>query len=117
MRNALGDQNATIYTTKHPSTPFFHGILFHLFTFQATSPAEERQDVTVLYNKMTLGELQNTYSLNVSAMPPFLLCVLGDGPEKEAASSTVWERKAEPVIEDVSTAISLLGIAEQLQQL
>uniref|UniRef100_A0A671W564 Membrane metalloendopeptidase like 1 n=1 Tax=Sparus aurata TaxID=8175 RepID=A0A671W564_SPAAU len=30
----------------------------------ATSPAEERQDVTVLYNKMTLGELQGTFSLN-----------------------------------------------------
>uniref|UniRef100_A0A667X583 Membrane metalloendopeptidase like 1 n=1 Tax=Myripristis murdjan TaxID=586833 RepID=A0A667X583_9TELE len=30
----------------------------------ATSPAEERQDVTVLYNKMTLGELQDTFSLN-----------------------------------------------------
>uniref|UniRef100_A0A8C6SV70 Membrane metallo-endopeptidase-like 1 n=1 Tax=Neogobius melanostomus TaxID=47308 RepID=A0A8C6SV70_9GOBI len=32
----------------------------------ATSPAEERQDVTVLYNKMTLSELQNTYGFNVS---------------------------------------------------
>uniref|UniRef100_A0A667WSF6 Membrane metalloendopeptidase like 1 n=1 Tax=Myripristis murdjan TaxID=586833 RepID=A0A667WSF6_9TELE len=32
----------------------------------ATSPAEERQDVTVLYNKMTLGELQDTFSLNVT---------------------------------------------------
>uniref|UniRef100_A0A4W6FL82 Membrane metalloendopeptidase like 1 n=1 Tax=Lates calcarifer TaxID=8187 RepID=A0A4W6FL82_LATCA len=32
----------------------------------ATSPAEERQDVTVLYNKMTLGELQSTFSFNVS---------------------------------------------------
>ncbi|XP_062316952.1 membrane metallo-endopeptidase-like 1 [Osmerus eperlanus] len=30
----------------------------------ATSPAEERQDVTVLYNKMTLSELQDTFSLN-----------------------------------------------------
>uniref|UniRef100_A0AAQ5X532 Membrane metallo-endopeptidase-like 1 n=1 Tax=Amphiprion ocellaris TaxID=80972 RepID=A0AAQ5X532_AMPOC len=30
----------------------------------ATSPAEERQDVTVLYNKMTLSELQSTFSLN-----------------------------------------------------
>lgn len=35
---------------------------------QATSPAEERQDVTVLYNKMTLGELQSTFNLNVSAI-------------------------------------------------
>lgn len=35
---------------------------------QATSPAEERQDVTVLYNKMTLGDLQNTFSLNVSVI-------------------------------------------------
>lgn len=33
---------------------------------QATSPAEERQDVTILYSKMTLGELQSTYSFNVS---------------------------------------------------
>lgn len=32
---------------------------------KATSPAEERQDVTVLYNKMTIGELQNTFSFNV----------------------------------------------------
>ncbi|XP_056130949.1 membrane metallo-endopeptidase-like 1 isoform X2 [Lampris incognitus] len=30
----------------------------------ATSPAEERQDVTVLYNKMTISELQDTFSLN-----------------------------------------------------
>ncbi|KAF3690008.1 Membrane metallo-endopeptidase-like 1 [Channa argus] len=30
----------------------------------ATSPAEERQDVTVLYNKLTLAELQNTFSFN-----------------------------------------------------
>uniref|UniRef100_A0A3B3CPN2 Membrane metallo-endopeptidase-like 1 n=1 Tax=Oryzias melastigma TaxID=30732 RepID=A0A3B3CPN2_ORYME len=30
----------------------------------ATSPAEERQDVTVLYNKMTMSELQSTFSLN-----------------------------------------------------
>ncbi|TNM88735.1 hypothetical protein fugu_004989 [Takifugu bimaculatus] len=30
----------------------------------ATSPAEERQDVTVLYNKMTIGELQNTFNFN-----------------------------------------------------
>ncbi|CAL9704040.1 unnamed protein product [Knipowitschia caucasica] len=30
----------------------------------ATSPAEERQDVTVLYNKMSLSELQSTYSFN-----------------------------------------------------
>uniref|UniRef100_A0AAX7TDC1 Membrane metallo-endopeptidase-like 1 n=1 Tax=Astatotilapia calliptera TaxID=8154 RepID=A0AAX7TDC1_ASTCA len=30
----------------------------------ATSPAEERQDVTILYNKMALGELQSTYTFN-----------------------------------------------------
>uniref|UniRef100_A0A674N600 Membrane metalloendopeptidase like 1 n=1 Tax=Takifugu rubripes TaxID=31033 RepID=A0A674N600_TAKRU len=30
----------------------------------ATSPAEERQDVTILYNKMTIGELQNTFNFN-----------------------------------------------------
>ncbi|KAM6980057.1 membrane metallo-endopeptidase-like 1 [Aplochiton taeniatus] len=30
----------------------------------ATSPAEERQDVTVLYNKMTLRELQDTFAFN-----------------------------------------------------
>uniref|UniRef100_A0A3B4GQQ7 Membrane metalloendopeptidase like 1 n=1 Tax=Pundamilia nyererei TaxID=303518 RepID=A0A3B4GQQ7_9CICH len=30
----------------------------------ATSPAEERQDVTILYNKMALGELQSTYAFN-----------------------------------------------------
>ncbi|KPP69864.1 membrane metallo-endopeptidase-like 1-like [Scleropages formosus] len=30
----------------------------------ATSPAEERQDVTLLYNKMTLSEVQETFGLN-----------------------------------------------------
>ncbi|XP_077430429.1 membrane metallo-endopeptidase-like 1 [Vanacampus margaritifer] len=30
----------------------------------ATLPAEERQDVTVLYNKMTLNELQSTFGFN-----------------------------------------------------
>ncbi|TRY76151.1 hypothetical protein DNTS_031483 [Danionella cerebrum] len=30
----------------------------------ATSPAEERNDITVLYNKLTLRELQQTFSLN-----------------------------------------------------
>ncbi|XP_071016647.1 membrane metallo-endopeptidase-like 1 [Oncorhynchus clarkii lewisi] len=30
----------------------------------ATSPAEERQDVTILYNKMTLGKLQESFNLN-----------------------------------------------------
>lgn len=38
---------------------------------QATSPAEERQDVTVLYNKMTLGELQSSFSFNVSVIHLF----------------------------------------------
>uniref|UniRef100_A0A8C7UGV4 Membrane metallo-endopeptidase-like 1 n=1 Tax=Oncorhynchus mykiss TaxID=8022 RepID=A0A8C7UGV4_ONCMY len=33
----------------------------------ATSPAEERQDVTILYKKMTLTELQESFNLNVSA--------------------------------------------------
>uniref|UniRef100_A0A8C1IWN0 Membrane metallo-endopeptidase-like 1 n=1 Tax=Cyprinus carpio TaxID=7962 RepID=A0A8C1IWN0_CYPCA len=33
----------------------------------ATSPAEERNDITVLYNKMTLREVQQTFNLNVSA--------------------------------------------------
>uniref|UniRef100_A0A9J8A0S2 Membrane metallo-endopeptidase-like 1 n=1 Tax=Cyprinus carpio carpio TaxID=630221 RepID=A0A9J8A0S2_CYPCA len=32
----------------------------------ATSPAEERNDITVLYNKMTLREVQQTFNLNVS---------------------------------------------------
>uniref|UniRef100_A0A8C7UJS2 Membrane metallo-endopeptidase-like 1 n=1 Tax=Oncorhynchus mykiss TaxID=8022 RepID=A0A8C7UJS2_ONCMY len=32
----------------------------------ATSPAEERQDVTILYKKMTLTELQESFNLNVS---------------------------------------------------
>uniref|UniRef100_A0A8C8DF94 Membrane metallo-endopeptidase-like 1 n=1 Tax=Oncorhynchus tshawytscha TaxID=74940 RepID=A0A8C8DF94_ONCTS len=32
----------------------------------ATSPAEERQDVTILYNKMTLSKLQESFNLNVS---------------------------------------------------
>lgn len=35
---------------------------------QATSPAEERQDVTVLYNKMTLGELQSTFNFHVGVI-------------------------------------------------
>ncbi|KAK6321672.1 hypothetical protein J4Q44_G00086480 [Coregonus suidteri] len=30
----------------------------------ATSPAEERQDVTILYNKMTLSKLQESFNLN-----------------------------------------------------
>ncbi|KTF87990.1 hypothetical protein cypCar_00013003 [Cyprinus carpio] len=30
----------------------------------ATSPAEERNDITVLYNKMTLREVQQTFNLN-----------------------------------------------------
>ncbi|XP_067243853.1 membrane metallo-endopeptidase-like 1 [Chanodichthys erythropterus] len=30
----------------------------------ATSPAEERNDITVLYNKMTLGEVQQAFNLN-----------------------------------------------------
>uniref|UniRef100_A0A8C1SIE7 Membrane metallo-endopeptidase-like 1 n=1 Tax=Cyprinus carpio TaxID=7962 RepID=A0A8C1SIE7_CYPCA len=33
----------------------------------ATSPAEERNDITVLYNRMTLREMQQTFNLNVSA--------------------------------------------------
>ncbi|KFM04072.1 Membrane metallo-endopeptidase-like 1 [Aptenodytes forsteri] len=32
----------------------------------ATTPAEERHDVTLLYNKMTLKELQEKFALNVS---------------------------------------------------
>uniref|UniRef100_A0A8C5FIM1 Membrane metallo-endopeptidase-like 1 n=1 Tax=Gadus morhua TaxID=8049 RepID=A0A8C5FIM1_GADMO len=32
----------------------------------ATSPVEERQDVTVLYNRMTLAELQDSFKFNVS---------------------------------------------------
>uniref|UniRef100_A0A8C3SK79 Membrane metalloendopeptidase like 1 n=1 Tax=Chelydra serpentina TaxID=8475 RepID=A0A8C3SK79_CHESE len=32
----------------------------------ATAPAEERHDVTLLYNKMTLRELQGKFALNVS---------------------------------------------------
>jgi len=39
---------------------------------QATSPVEERQDVTVLYNRMTLAELQDAFSFNVS-LPCFSL--------------------------------------------
>lgn len=33
---------------------------------QATSPAEERNDITVLYNKMSLRDVQETFYLNVS---------------------------------------------------
>ncbi|NXX65361.1 MMEL1 protein, partial [Spizella passerina] len=33
---------------------------------QATTPAEERHDVTLLYNKMTLAELQEKFAFNVS---------------------------------------------------
>lgn len=46
---------------------------FFLFVGQATSPAEERQDVTVLYNKMTLGELQSTFNFNVRVIS-FVFC-------------------------------------------
>lgn len=34
---------------------------------QATTPPEERHDITVLYNKMTLSELQENFSFNVSS--------------------------------------------------
>uniref|UniRef100_A0A8C7JR69 Membrane metalloendopeptidase like 1 n=1 Tax=Oncorhynchus kisutch TaxID=8019 RepID=A0A8C7JR69_ONCKI len=37
----------------------------------ATSPAEERQDVTILYNKMTLSKLQESFNLNVSGSEYF----------------------------------------------
>uniref|UniRef100_A0A671W7W4 Membrane metalloendopeptidase like 1 n=1 Tax=Sparus aurata TaxID=8175 RepID=A0A671W7W4_SPAAU len=53
----------------------------------ATSPAEERQDVTVLYNKMTLGELQGTFSLNVSGFN--------------------WTRYIQGVLSSVSTEVQL----------
>lgn len=33
---------------------------------QATSPAEERNDITVLYNRMTLRDVQETFNLGVS---------------------------------------------------
>uniref|UniRef100_A0A672FE20 Membrane metallo-endopeptidase-like 1 n=1 Tax=Salarias fasciatus TaxID=181472 RepID=A0A672FE20_SALFA len=50
----------------------------------ATSPAEERQDVTVLYNKMTLGELQSTFSFHVSNIPPlYRLVVVYSSPYLE----------------------------------
>ncbi len=38
---------------------------------QATSPAEERNDITVVYNKMTLREVQQAFNLNVSAEKHF----------------------------------------------
>lgn len=53
-----------IYITKHQ---FIEGFFLPV-AGQATSPAEERQDITVLYNKMTLGELQSTFSFNVSVI-------------------------------------------------
>uniref|UniRef100_A0A8C2WCD4 Membrane metalloendopeptidase like 1 n=1 Tax=Cyclopterus lumpus TaxID=8103 RepID=A0A8C2WCD4_CYCLU len=48
----------------------------------ATSPAEERQDVTVLYYKTTLGELQSTFSFNVCGIS-LISCVLQVQPEEE----------------------------------
>ncbi|XP_034022123.1 membrane metallo-endopeptidase-like 1 [Thalassophryne amazonica] len=42
----------------------------------ATSPAEERQDITVLYQKMTLSELQSTFSFNGFNWTQFLQGVL-----------------------------------------
>uniref|UniRef100_A0AAQ4QTM2 Membrane metallo-endopeptidase-like 1 n=1 Tax=Gasterosteus aculeatus aculeatus TaxID=481459 RepID=A0AAQ4QTM2_GASAC len=42
----------------------------------ATSPAEERQDVTVLYYKTTLGELQSTFSFNGFNWTQFIQGVL-----------------------------------------
>lgn len=69
---------------------------------------------------MTLGELQNTYSLNVSVMPPFFgVCAqrYGETGLNKSCICNSRREEAEPVIEDVSTAISLLGTVEQLQQL
>lgn len=66
-----GEQNVNIYITKHQ---FIEGFFLPV-AGQATSPAEERQDVTVLYNKMTLGELQSTFSFNVRVIS-LLSCVL-----------------------------------------
>lgn len=63
----MDDERAPTCDCLYNQGPFY-GILVYPVTLQATSPAEERQDVTVLYNKMTLGELQNTYSLNVSVL-------------------------------------------------
>uniref|UniRef100_A0A7N6FBP5 Membrane metallo-endopeptidase-like 1 n=1 Tax=Anabas testudineus TaxID=64144 RepID=A0A7N6FBP5_ANATE len=68
-------KKVSIYTNTHllhnlmRSVPILANSFDDIFlpiSEQATSPAEERQDVTILYNKMTLGELQNTFSLNVS---------------------------------------------------
>ncbi len=59
------ERNEYMYTKHH----FLEGFLPPVAA-QATSPAEERQDVTVLYSKMTLGELQSTFSLNVSVISP-----------------------------------------------
>ena len=62
--------------TRYIGRPSMSGVL--LCVVKATSPAEERQDVTVLYNKMTLSELQDTFSLNVGAdcsPPPWSLAL------------------------------------------
>uniref|UniRef100_A0A3B3SV54 Membrane metalloendopeptidase like 1 n=1 Tax=Paramormyrops kingsleyae TaxID=1676925 RepID=A0A3B3SV54_9TELE len=42
----------------------------------ATSPSEERQDVTLLYNKMTLSEVQETFNLNGFNWTRFVRSVL-----------------------------------------
>lgn len=63
---------------------------------------------------MTLGELQNTYSLNVSVISPFF----GRAQRHpEAGRNKSWicnsrREEAEPGSEDVSIAINLLGIVQ-----
>lgn len=37
---------------------------------QATAPQEERHDVTTLYHRMSLEDLQNKFGLKVSSRPP-----------------------------------------------
>lgn len=42
----------------------------HLPPVQATAPQEERHDVTTLYHRMSLEDLQNKFGLKVSARHP-----------------------------------------------
>ncbi|KAI3369954.1 hypothetical protein L3Q82_024756 [Scortum barcoo] len=66
----------------------------------ATSPAEERQDITVLYNKMTIGELQSTFSFNVIKLKQNHLPLFH-------SRSFNWTRFIQGVLSSVSIEVQL----------
>uniref|UniRef100_A0A674BGV6 Membrane metalloendopeptidase like 1 n=1 Tax=Salmo trutta TaxID=8032 RepID=A0A674BGV6_SALTR len=72
----------------------------------ATSPAEERQDVTILYKKMTLTELQESFNLNVSAST----LVISSGYDLRPKSNGIgfnWTRFVRGVLSSVAVKVQL----------